>query len=146
MKLVVFAVRRPFTTLMLVVALAGGGAVGVSKLRADFFHEQSEQPDQSHRKIVLTSPKAMDVTVTQRYICRIHAQRHISVRVLENGHLAEIKVRNGQAVKKGDVMFKLVTASARAKADLAKAESDFTSVIAPFDGIVGPLHRSWPAS
>ena len=41
--------------------------------------------DQEHRKIVLTSPKAMDVAITQRYVCQIHAQRHIDVCALENG-------------------------------------------------------------
>jgi len=137
--------------------------------------------DQEHRKIVLTSPKAMDVDITQRYIGRIHAQRHINVCALVNGTLNEIAVRGGQAVKKGDLMFKIAPtlnkakldaelaeaelarleynntkkmsetnkvspnevllaqarlSKANAKVQLARAEANFTSVIAPFDGIV----------
>jgi membrane fusion protein (multidrug efflux system) len=178
MNLIAFAPRRPFTTvatLMLVVALASGGVLGVSKVRADivpplktpeacadlgsigmrarqmkrhiagqfesYFHQQNEQPNQGHRKNVLTSPKVMDVTFTQPYVCQIHAQRHIKISAMKSGYLAAILVRGGQAVKKGDVMFKIITARAKAKADQAKAESDFTNVSAPFGGIVGRLQQ-----
>ena len=78
--------------------------------------------DQEHRKIVLTSPKAMDVAISQRYLCQIHSQRHINVRALENGHLDEIKVREGQAVKKGDLMFLIKPSVNQAKLDAELAE------------------------
>ena len=71
---------------------------------------------------MLTSPKAMDVTITQPYVCQIHAQRHIDVRALENGYLNEIRVREGQAVKKGDLMFKIVPTLNQAKLDAELAE------------------------
>ena len=152
-----------------------------------YFQKHEEQPHQEHHKIVLTSPEATDVTVTQQYVCQIHSQRHIEVRALDNGYLEKILVREGQAVKKGDSMFKIVPvlyqakldaelaearlaeleynntrklfeqkavvsqnevllfeaklAKAKAKADLAKAELNFTNVIAPFDGIVDRLHE-----
>jgi membrane fusion protein (multidrug efflux system) len=96
----------------------------------------AERHDQEHRKIVLTSPKAMDVAITQQYVCQIHSQRHIDLRALVNGYLSEIKVREGQAVKKGDLTFKIVPSLN--KAGLV-AES--ANVIAPFDGIVGRLHE-----
>ncbi len=133
MNHIVLAMRRPFTTVTLVVALASGGVLGDQT--------QKEQPRQEHHKIVLTSPKVMDVVVTQRYICHIHSQRHINVQSLEDGYLKEIKVREGQVVKKGDLMFKIVKAGAKAKSGRAKAELDSANVIAPFDGIVGRLHE-----
>ena len=37
MNPIVFAMRRPVTTLMLVVALVSGGVLGMSKLRGDIF-------------------------------------------------------------------------------------------------------------
>jgi membrane fusion protein (multidrug efflux system) len=101
----------------------------------------AERHEQEHRKIVLTSPKAMDVAITQPYIGQIRSQRHIEVRALENGYLNEIKVREGQAVKKSDLMFKIVPTLNKAKADLAQRELDFTDVKAPFDGLVGRLHE-----
>ena len=96
----------------------------------------AERHDQEHRKIVLTSPKAMDVAITQRYVCQIHSRRHIDVCALENGYLSEIKVKEGQAVKKGDLMFKIVPTLNKAKLDAESA-----NVIAPFDGIVDRLHE-----
>ena len=42
-------------------------------------HEQSEQAENEHQKIVLTSPHATDVTITQRYVCQIRSQRHIKI-------------------------------------------------------------------
>ena len=75
-------------------------------------------------QIVVTSPKAKDVIITQQYVCQIHSQRHIKVRALENGYLEEIPVKEGQAVKKGDVMFKIVPILYKAKLDAELAEGD----------------------
>jgi membrane fusion protein (multidrug efflux system) len=143
---------------------------------------KKEQPQQENQKIVVTSPRAKDVIITQQYVCQIHAQRHINVRALQSGYIEEIAVKEGQAVKKGDVLFKILPAlyrakldvelaevqlaqlelnnnlklfkdkvvsqnevalsqaklaKAQAKAKLAEAELNFTTVRAPFDGLVG---------
>lgn len=135
-------------------------------------------------KVVVTSPLATDVVVTQQYPGLIHAQRHINVRALEAGYLEAISVREGQAVKKGEVLFKVTPilykarldaelaevqlaqlelaiarkrfdknmvsadevklseaklAKAQAKANLAQAELNFTTIRAPFDGLLGRL-------
>ena len=150
--------------------------------------EEKEQSHQEHQKIVVTSPQAKDVTVTQQYVCQIHSRRHIEVCALQDGYLEEILVKEGQAVKQGDVMFKILptlyqaklaaesaeaqlaqiefnntkklyeskppvvsyqeVALAQAKLDkanakmkLAEAEVNFTTVRAPFDGIVDRLNR-----
>jgi membrane fusion protein (multidrug efflux system) len=220
MNPIAFAKRRPVTTIILVVALVGGGVLGLSEMgvaifpqpirgkihvylvsmgaRAkqtktyivrqveSYFHKHEEQSHEEQRKVVVTSPEAESVTITQPYVCQIHSQRHINVCALENGYLGEIAVKEGQAVKKGDVMFKVVPilyqarldaelaeaklaqlefdytkklseqkvvspnevallgaklAKAKAKAELAGAELNFTHVRAPFDGIVDRLHQ-----
>jgi membrane fusion protein (multidrug efflux system) len=122
MNPIVFATRRPVTSLMLVVALVSGGVLGLAKRPPDVVPP---------RKIGATSPKTMDVIITQRHVCQIHAQRHINVCALQNGYLEEISVKGGQAVKKGDSMFKVK----------AKAELNLTNIKAPFDGIVDRLHE-----
>lgn len=139
-----------------------------------------------HQKIVLTSPMLKDVTITQQYVCQIRSQRHIEVRALEEGYLEQIPVKEGQAVKKGDELFKVIPvlykarldaelaeaqlaqlelnntkklheqkvvsiqevalfeaklAKAKAKAALAEAELNFTTVRAPFDGIIDRLQQ-----
>jgi membrane fusion protein (multidrug efflux system) len=142
----------------------------------------SEEGSEHHaHKIVVTSPVKKDVVNTQPYVCQIHSCKHIEVRALEGGYLQEICVKEGQAVKKGDLMFQILPtlyqarldseiaeaqrlqialnnavtlnqkgivspqeialkkaelAKAQAKVLLAQTELNFTSVQAPFDGIV----------
>ena len=69
-----------------------------------------------------TSPKARDVIVTQEFVCQIRSQRHIDVR-LENGYLKEISVREGQAVKQGQVMFRILPVLYKARLDAELAEA-----------------------
>ena len=59
-------------------------------------------------KITATTPQAKTVTITQEYVCQIHSQRHIKIRALERGYLEAIKLREGQTVKAGDLMFKVM--------------------------------------
>jgi membrane fusion protein (multidrug efflux system) len=150
---------------------------------------ESSEHEQGHHmqhKIVVTTPKVMDVEIVQPYVCQIHSRRHIEVCALEKGYLQQILVREGQTVKKGDLMFKILPtlyqarldaevaeaklaeleynntknladrnvvsqnevllleaklAKARANADLARAELNFTNIVAPFDGIVDRLDK-----
>src|SRR5262245_116684 len=84
--------------------------------------EEGEQHPEQHR-IVVTSPLAKDVVITQQYVCQIRSQRNIEVRALQEGYLEQIPVKEGQAVNAGEVMFKVVPTlyQARLDAELAKA-------------------------
>lgn len=162
MNPIVFAKRRPVTTLMLAVALICGGILGLSELVADvlpppiahelhpylvhidagakrvkggvvarlesYLRKPEEQPHHEHQKIVATSPKVMDVTITQPYVCQIHSQRHIEVRALENGYLQEILIKEGQAVKKGDLIFKILPTLYQARLDAEVAEAQLAEL------------------
>jgi len=96
-------------------------AVVVLALPACQKHE--DQSDEGHHKIVATSPKVKDVVLTQQYVCQIHSQRHIKVCALSNGYLDEICVKEGQTVKKGDVMFKILPTLYKARLAAEKAEA-----------------------
>jgi membrane fusion protein (multidrug efflux system) len=145
---------------------------------------RQEKVEHEAQKITATTPQSKSVTVTERYVCRIHSQRHIRIRALEMGYLEAIPVKEGQKVKAGDTLFdvrpilyktkfeaekaeadvaqmefnytkqlcedKVVSENevalhkaklerAKAKAMQAKAELDFATVKAPFDGIVDRL-------
>ena len=93
-----------------------------------YFHAHKEEAPLEPRKIVVTSPIAKAVTLTQGYVCQIHSQRHINVRALEGGYLQEILVKEGQAVKKGDLMFKIVQTLYQAKLDAENAEAKFAQL------------------
>jgi membrane fusion protein (multidrug efflux system) len=73
-------------------------------------------------RIVVTSPVRKDVISTQQYVCQIHSCQHIEVRALERGYLEEVCVKEGQGVKKGELMFKLLPTLYQAKLDSEQAE------------------------
>ena len=89
---------------------------------------QEEPAAEEHHKITVTCPKAKDVTVTQQYVCQIRSQRHINVCAFVNGYLDEIHVREGQSVKKGDLMFKILPTLYEAKRDAEKAEANLVAI------------------
>jgi membrane fusion protein (multidrug efflux system) len=86
------------------------------------------QQQEEHRKIVVTVPAVKDITTTQQYVCQIHSRRHIEVRALESGYLEEIHVKEGQLVKQGDVMFKIVPILYQAKLDSEIAEAQLAEI------------------
>ncbi len=83
--------------------------------------ETHAEEHQSH-PIVVTSPVTTDVTQTDEYVCQIHSRRHIEVRALERGYLDTIKVKEGQEVKKGQLLFKLLPVLYKAKLHADEAE------------------------
>ena len=170
--------------LALIVGMVALSLPACDRLRAEG-HEQSHE---EHHTIVVTSPAAKDVIITQPYVCQIRARRNIEVMALMDGYLEEIHVKEGQRVQKGDELFKILPTlynakfaaekakaelakikyvntemlyqnkirvvsdqevkmakaeldEANAKANLAAAEVNFTTVTAPFDGIVDRLNR-----
>lgn len=83
----------------------------------------SDKDERPPRKVVATSPLVRDVTITQPYTCQIHARRHIEIRALTPGYLEAIPVKEGQAVKQGDVLFRIVPVLYKAKYEAALAEA-----------------------
>ena len=81
-----------------------------------------EEHAEAH-KITATSPQCQAVTLTQQYVCQIHSQRHIKVCALEKGYLEAIAIREGQQVKEGDLMFKVIPILYQKKADAELAEA-----------------------
>ena len=81
-----------------------------------------EQAHHEHHKIVVTSPQIKDVVTTQQYVCQIRSQRHIDVCALANGFLMTVPIKEGQAVKKGDIMFQILPTLYKSKLDAEVAE------------------------
>ncbi len=89
---------------------------------------QEEQAEEEHHMITATSPQAKDVITTQQYVCQIRSQRHINVCAFVNGYVEEVLVREGQAVKAGDVMFKILPTLYKAKLDAEMAEAQLVGL------------------
>ncbi|HZT78976.1 MAG TPA: efflux RND transporter periplasmic adaptor subunit [Gemmataceae bacterium] len=112
------------SVLALVVAMVALSLPACGRMHAG----EKEEANQEGREIVVTSPAIKDVVITQPYVCQIHSRQHIEVRALDEGYLEEIAVREGQAVKKGDEMFRVVPILYKAKYEAEKAEVNYAEV------------------
>ncbi len=88
---------------------------------------KEEQHHEAH-KIVATNPQSRDVTLLQTYVCQIHSQRHIKLRVLEMGYLEAITVKEGQRVKEGELLFQVKPILYQSKLDAEKAEAQLAEL------------------
>jgi membrane fusion protein, multidrug efflux system len=79
-------------------------------------------------KFAVTSPLKKDTSVIREYVCQIHAIQHIEMRALEKGYLEGIYVDEGQSVKKGQLMFKIMPLIYNAELQKAQAEADFAEI------------------
>ena len=87
-----------------------------------------EEHHHEAQKILATNPESKSVTIVQQYVCQIHSQRHIKVRALERGYLEAIKLKEGQTVKEGDLMFKVIPVLYQASLDAEKAENNLAQL------------------
>jgi len=92
-------------------------------------HEEEEEESQ----LVLTKPIIRDTVISRDYVCQIRSCRNIEIRALERGYLETVKVKEGQMVNEGDVMFTIlprvysaVVKRAEAEAQVARVEFENT--------------------
>ena len=144
--------------LMLVVVVLGGVVFGLYKMRVDipalntpkFYAYLDTMPARAERmkgyfeslfgkhveeeahgeqdKIVVTSPLAKDITITRNYVCQIHSQNHTDISAFDDGYLEAIPIKEGQAVKTGELMFQIRPVLYKAELDAEVAERDFTQM------------------
>lgn len=79
-------------------------------------------------QFLVTSPVKKDTIVTKDYVCQIQSIRHIELRAQEKGYLQNIYVDEGQAVKKGDLLFKIMPNLYQAEQQRAEAEANFEKI------------------
>jgi membrane fusion protein (multidrug efflux system) len=92
------------------------------------------------KKVTVAAVQSKSSTITQRFLCRINSHRHIEVRTPAEGHLAAISVKDGQAVKRGDLLFQVGPPMDKEKPD-AENRDKAVFIKAPFDGLIGRLPR-----
>jgi membrane fusion protein, multidrug efflux system len=90
--------------------------------------QHEEAAHHEGHQITVTSPIAKDVIITQQYVCQIRSRQHIDVCALEDGYLNAIGIREGQRVKKGDVMFETLPILYQAEYEAAVAEKNFAQM------------------
>ncbi|MBY0369983.1 efflux RND transporter periplasmic adaptor subunit [bacterium] len=118
-------------------SLIAAGVIAALVVVAAIIHHRSHRHTESLRKFMVTSPWRSSEAITQQYVGQVRAIQHIELRALERGYLNEIFVDEGQQVKKGQQMFRIMPMinaaeykKAEAEADLAKIEYDNTETLA----------------
>lgn len=113
----------PWKLPMLASLLAGSILSGCH--HEDVHHEHEEHED---AKLIVTRPLKRDTTVTREYVCQIHSRSNIEVRALERGYLEATHVKEGQHVKEGELMFKILPLVYQAELKRAEAEAQAATV------------------
>ncbi|HTE30837.1 MAG TPA: efflux RND transporter periplasmic adaptor subunit [Chryseolinea sp.] len=88
---------------------------------------KTEEPE-AETKFLVTSPLRRDTSVTRVYVCQIRAVQHIEIRSRERGYLQTTFVDEGQSVKKGQMMFKIMPLLYTAELQKAEAEAKFAEI------------------
>jgi membrane fusion protein (multidrug efflux system) len=89
-------------------------------------HKEGEEEEEA--SVIVTCPLKQDTTITRDYVCQIRAIQHIEMRALERGYLEDIFVDEGQHVKKGQRMFKIMPLIYQAEQQKAQAEAKFAEI------------------
>lgn len=87
-------------------------------------HKEKE----AEAKFLATNPVKMDTSITKEYVSQIHSIQHIELRAQERGYLEKIYVDEGQHVKKGQLLFKIMPKLYEAEMQRAQAEADFAEI------------------
>ena len=87
-----------------------------------------EEVKEEETKFLVTNPIIKDTTLVKEYVAQVHSIQHIELRAQERGYLQKIYVDEGQAVKKGQLLFKIMPNLYEAELQKSKAEADFAEI------------------
>jgi membrane fusion protein, multidrug efflux system len=90
--------------------------------------KQKEETKEEPTKLLVTSPIKMDTTVTKEYVCQIKSIRNIELKAQEKGYLERIYVDEGQHVKAGQLLFKIMPNIYQAELEKADAEAQAADI------------------
>lgn len=86
-------------------------------------HETAKQS-----KFKVTRPELVDTTIYKEYVCQIHSINHIEIRSQEKGYLQNIYVDEGQFIKKGQMMFRIMPMLYEAEVRRSEAEVEYAEI------------------
>lgn len=90
--------------------------------------KSKEENKEEETKFLVTSPLQTDTTISNEYVCQIRSIRNIELRAQEKGYLQNIYVDEGQFVKKGQLLFKIMPKIYEAELQRAQAEVNVAEI------------------
>ncbi|MGS2764639.1 efflux RND transporter periplasmic adaptor subunit [Sinomicrobium sp. M5D2P9] len=79
-------------------------------------------------EFLVTNPIKKDTLITKDYVAQIQSIQHIELRAQEKGYLQNIYVDEGQFVKKGQLLFRIMPNLYQAELQKARAEAEFAEI------------------
>ncbi len=90
--------------------------------------KHKEEEKQTDTKFLVTRPIERDTIIYKEYVGQVQSSSHIEIRSQERGYLEKIFVDEGQFVKKGTLLFKIMPLVYQAEVAKAKAEMEFAEI------------------
>lgn len=90
--------------------------------------KHKEEHKEEAATFTVTNPIQKDTTINHDYVCQIRSIQHIELRALEKGYLESVYVDEGQSVRKGQLLFRIMPIIYEAEAQKAKAELSFAEI------------------
>lgn len=90
--------------------------------------QSKKEEKEEATKFLVTNPIQKDTTITKDYVAQVRSIQHIELRAQERGYLEKIYVDEGQAVKKGQLLFQIMPKLYEAEYGRAKAEANFAEI------------------
>lgn len=90
--------------------------------------QSKKEESGEHTKFLVTSPAIADTIINKNYVCQIRSISHIELRAQEKGYLQNIYVDEGQHVKKGQLLFKIMPNLYQADVKSAEAELKYAEI------------------
>lgn len=107
---------------MIIRILMLTGLVSLMSLHSCTPAKGEKEEKEEEAKFVVTNPVTLDTSFTKEYVSQIRSVRNIEIRAQEKGFLENIYVDEGQLVKSGQLLFKIMPKLY--EAELLKAESE----------------------
>ena len=79
-------------------------------------------------KFLITSPLQVDTSFTKEFVAQIRSIKNIEIRAQEKGYLQNIYVDEGQSVKEGQLLFRIMPKVYEATLLKAQAEADEAAI------------------
>ncbi|MCB9244827.1 MAG: efflux RND transporter periplasmic adaptor subunit [Flavobacteriales bacterium] len=99
-------------------------------LLSTFFLACDRDDHEAHEETsyIVTKPLLTDTLIYHEYVGQIHSIQHIKIRTLEKGYLQKIYVDEGQAVRKGQLLFQIMPVIYQSEMLKNQAEVSFAEI------------------
>lgn len=98
----------------------------------------SSSPPRKVAHVTVTPLRKQAIRIARQFPCQIQSQHHIQVRTPIKGYLTAIKFKDGDTVKRDDLLFEITSSTDKERQPI-QDQHDPGVIKAPFAGVIGSL-------